>query len=95
MLTPSRRSSSPEVAGAVSEQQLLDLPFRGEANLADPIREHVGPPLPTCGVGEPISDAIGRLASREALLVLCDGAPCGIITRQDALGYLSMRDSDG
>ena len=84
-----------EVVGSVSEQHLLDLLFRGEADLADPIREHIGPPLPTCGVGEPIRDAIERLAARDALLVVCDGAPCGIITRQDALSYLSARDCDG
>ncbi len=84
-----------EVVGAVSEAHLLDVLFRGEASLADPIREHIGPPLPTCGIGEPIHDAVQRLADREALLVLCDGAPAGVITRQDALAYLSARDCDG
>jgi cystathionine beta-synthase len=84
-----------EVIGAVSERHLLDLLFRGEADLADPVRAHVGPPLPTCGIGEPIGEVIERLGSREALLVLSDGAPTGIITRQDALSFLSVRDCDG
>ena len=84
-----------EVIGSVSERHLLDLLFRGEADLADPIREHIGPPLPTCGIGEPVEDVIERLGTREALLVLRDGAPTGIITRHDALSHLSVRDCDG
>lgn len=84
-----------EVIGAVSERDLLDLLFRGEAGLADPIREHVGATLPTCGIGEPMSEAVERLGTHEALLVLSDGAPTGIITRQDALAYLSTRNGDG
>ena len=84
-----------EVVGAVSERDLLDLLFTGKAGMADPIRAHVGPPLPTCGIGEPIEDVVDRLGSHEALLVLSDGAPAGIITRQDALAYLSVRAGDG
>ena len=84
-----------EVIGSVSQRQLLDLLFRGEADLADPLREHQDPPLPTCGIGEPVRDVIPRLAGQEALLVLRDGAPAGIITRQDALAYLTARHLDG
>ncbi len=82
-----------EVVGAVSEGRLLDVLFRGEAQLSDRILEHMGPPLPTCGIGENIAEAVARLAGSEALLVLGEGAPVGIITRQDALSYLSSRDA--
>ena len=82
-----------EVVGAVSEGHLLDVLFRGEASLSDRIREFMEPPLPTCGIGENIAEAVERLAGTEALLVLADGAPAGIITRQDALSYLSSRDA--
>ncbi|MCU0302279.1 MAG: cystathionine beta-synthase [Candidatus Nanopelagicales bacterium] len=83
-----------EVVGSVSEQHLLDLLFRGRAALADAIREHVAAPLPTCGIGEPVADVVQRLAEVDALLVLADGAPAGVLTRQDALAYLS-EGSDG
>jgi cystathionine beta-synthase len=82
------------VVGSVSEQHLLDLLFRGRAALADAIREHVAAPLPTCGIGEPVADVVQRLAEVDALLVLADGAPAGVLTRQDALAYLS-EGSDG
>jgi cystathionine beta-synthase len=78
-----------EVVGSVSERHLLDLLFRGEADLADAVRDHVGDPLPTCGIGEPVADIVARLAAIDALLVLSDGAPIGIVTRQDALNFIS------
>lgn len=80
-----------EVVGSVSERHLLDLLFRGEADLADPIRQHIGAALPTCGIGEPVAGVVPRLARDEALLVLRDGAPAGIITRQDALAHIGRR----
>lgn len=84
-----------EVVGSVSERHLLGLLFQGEAGLADPIRAHIDEPLPTCGIGEPIAEVLDRLGSHEALLVLSDGAPAGVITRQDALAFLSGRGRDG
>ncbi|MCU0282415.1 MAG: cystathionine beta-synthase [Candidatus Nanopelagicales bacterium] len=78
-----------EVVGSVSEQHLLDLLFRREAAPSDAIREHMAPPLPTCGIGEPVAEVVPRLAEVDALLVLADGAPAGVITRQDALAHLS------
>jgi cystathionine beta-synthase len=78
-----------EVVGSVSEQHLLDLLFRGQAAPADAIRHHMAPPLPTCGIGEPVAAVVPRLAEVDALLVLADGAPAGVLTRQDALAYLS------
>jgi cystathionine beta-synthase len=49
----------------------------------------MAPPLPTCGIGEPVAEVVPRLAEVDALLVLADGAPAGVITRQDALAHLS------
>jgi cystathionine beta-synthase len=46
-------------------------------------------PLPMIGSGEPISAAIAALEKAGAAVVLVDGKPAGMITRQDVLMYLS------
>jgi cystathionine beta-synthase len=38
---------------------------------------------------EPVSAASEALASRDALLVIHDGKPVAVLTRQDLLTYLS------
>ena len=52
-----------EVAGAVSERDLLAALFAGKAHLADPVEKHMGAPLPLVGAGEPVSTA--RTHARE------------------------------
>ena len=46
-----------EVAGSVSERDLLDAVFSGRAELADPVERHMAPPLPLVGAGEPVEAA--------------------------------------
>ncbi len=78
-----------EVAGAVSERDLLEALFTGKAQLADPIERHMGPPLPTVGAGEPVAAAMRALERADAAVVLEDGRPRGVLTRQDVLGFLA------
>ena len=78
-----------EIAGAVTEQELLSAVFEGRANLADPVSLHMGPAFPLIGAGEPISVASKALSEADALMVVDDGKPVGVITRHDVLGYLS------
>ena len=80
-----------EVGGAVNERDLLDALFAGSANLADRVEQHMSPPLPTIGSGEPVSAAMTALASADGALVLIDGKPAGVVTRQDVLGFLAGR----
>jgi cystathionine beta-synthase len=80
-----------EVVGAVSERTLLQALFAGDAHLADRVETHMSPPLPTIGAGEPISTVMRALADADGALVLVDGKPAGVITRQDVLGFLSGR----
>ncbi|KGM09657.1 cystathionine beta-synthase [Cellulomonas bogoriensis] len=80
---------SGEVAGSVSERALLDAVFRDEAALAGPVRDHMGPPLPLIGVGEDVAAARTALKQADALLVVQDGDPVGVLTRHDLLGFLS------
>jgi len=77
-----------EVAGSVSERDLLDKLFSGSAKLADAVGEHMSEPLPSIGAGEPINDAVVALEHADALLVNDDGMPAGVLTRQDLLGAL-------
>ncbi|MCI0687598.1 MAG: cystathionine beta-synthase [Sporichthyaceae bacterium] len=78
-----------EVIGAVSERDLLDALFAGRAHLADRIESHMSVPLPMIGSGEPVSAAMAALEKADAAVVLDDGKPIGIVTRQDVLGFLA------
>lgn len=78
-----------EVAGSVSERELLSAVFEGRANLADAVAEHMSPPLPLIGDGEHLSAAAEMLRDADAVMVVEGGKPVGVITRHDLLGYLS------
>ncbi len=80
-----------EVAGAVIERDLLDLLFTGQAQLSDRVERHMSPPLPAIGAGEPVSVAMSALSSADGAMVLVDGKPAGVVTRQDVLGFLAGR----
>jgi cystathionine beta-synthase len=80
-----------EVAGAVVERDLLDALFTGKAQLSDRLDNHMSPPLPTLGAGEPVGIAMNALSHADAALVLDDGKPAGVVTRQDILGFLAGR----
>lgn len=75
-----------EVAGSVSERDLLSAVFEGRARLADSVAAHMSPPLPLIGAGENVDDAINKLAKHDALMVVEDGKPLGVVTRHDLLG---------
>jgi cystathionine beta-synthase len=78
-----------EVVGSVAERDLLDLLVRDRGSLGDAIGEHMSAPLPTIGSGEPVSKAVAVLEKAGALVVLVDGKPKGLLTRQDLLAFLA------
>ncbi len=78
-----------EVVGAVVERDLLDALFTGAATLSDPVSSHMSQALPMIGFGEPIKVAVEALKHADAAVVVDDGKPAGVITRQDLLGYLA------
>jgi cystathionine beta-synthase len=78
-----------EVAGSVSERELLSAVFEGRAKLADAVADHMGAPLPLIGSGELLSTAAKTLRDYDALMVVEDGKPIGVLTRHDLLGSLS------
>lgn len=78
-----------EVAGSVSERELLSAVFEGRAKLADAVADHMGPPLPLIGAGEPLAAAGEALREWDAVMVVEGGKPVGVITRHDLLGFIS------
>jgi cystathionine beta-synthase len=78
-----------EVAGSVSERDLLDAVFTGRAGLADPVERHMSPPLPLVGAGESLEAARKALESADAVMVVADGKPTGVLTRHDLLGAVT------
>ncbi len=78
-----------EVIGSVSERALLDAVFAGAAELSDRVDKHMSPPLPLVGVGERVDSARHALEKADALLVVGDGRPVGVLTRLDLLAFLA------
>ncbi|MGC5166920.1 cystathionine beta-synthase [Luteimicrobium sp. DT211] len=77
-----------EVAGAVTERDLLDVVFAGHASLAERVETHMGPPLPIVGSGESVESLRAALEHDDAVMVVDDGKPAGVLTRHDLLGFL-------
>ena len=69
--------------------KISDAQVAGSAALADPLERHMSAPLPMIGAGEPVSAALTALEKADAAVVLDDGKPAGILTRQDLLAFLS------
>ncbi|MET0900130.1 MAG: cystathionine beta-synthase [Mycobacterium sp.] len=78
-----------EVAGSVSERELLSAVFEGRAKLADAVSLHMSAAMPLIGAGELVSAAAKDLRESDAVMVVEDGKPVGVLTRSDLLGYLS------
>ncbi|WP_066521811.1 cystathionine beta-synthase [Curtobacterium ammoniigenes] len=78
-----------EVVGAVSERDLLDHVFAGTVKMSDPIVGLIGDALPLIGLGQSVASARRALQASDALLVVADGKPLTVVTRQDLLTALS------
>ena len=75
-----------EVVGSVSERGLLGALFGQRGRPADAVASVMEAPLPMLGATEPVAKAVEVLVDGDALLVLDDGKPVGVLTRQDLLG---------
>ncbi|HTF11605.1 MAG TPA: CBS domain-containing protein, partial [Asanoa sp.] len=78
-------------AGSIVEKELLDALFTGQAHLHDMVEKHMHAPLPMIGGGQLVGEAVALLEKFDAALVLIDGKPKGVITRQDLLTHLGAR----
>jgi cystathionine beta-synthase len=77
-----------EVMGSIDEKALVDAVFSGRAQLTDALEAFVSPPLKLIGVNESVEVARESLTSVDALLVVDDGKPAGVLTRHDLLTFL-------
>jgi cystathionine beta-synthase len=78
-----------EVIGSIVERDLLGALVSGRAKPDDPVRGLMSAPLPMVGTGESVSRAVTALEKAGAAVVLVDGKPAGMITRQDVLTFLA------
>ncbi|MCX4550649.1 cystathionine beta-synthase [Streptomyces sp. NBC_01387] len=78
-----------EVIGSVVERELLDALFTQRASLGDALEKHMSAPLPLVGSGEPVGDLMAVLGKADAAIVLVEGKPKGVVTRQDLLAFLA------
>jgi cystathionine beta-synthase len=78
-----------EVVGSIVERDLLDALVHSRATTDDAIEGHMSEPLPMIGSGDAVSRAYGVLEKSGAAVVLVDGKPTGLITRQDLLAFLA------
>jgi cystathionine beta-synthase len=78
-----------EIVGSIVERDLLEALFTGNARLEDPLEAHKSAPLPQVGSGEPISALMAVLQKADAAVVLVDGKPRTVVSRQDLLAFLA------
>lgn len=78
-----------EVIGSVVEKELLAALFAQRASLSDPLEKHMSAPLPQVGSGEPVSELMSVLGEADAAIVLVEGKPTGVVSRQDLLAFLA------
>jgi cystathionine beta-synthase len=81
-----------EVVGSIVEHDLLTALVAGRARPQDSVASLMSQPLPMVGSGEPVSSVVAALEKGGAALVLMDGKPVGMITRQDMLTFLADQD---
>ncbi|MFD1860543.1 cystathionine beta-synthase [Aeromicrobium camelliae] len=75
-----------EVAGSVSERELVSAVFEGRATLTDAVAEHMEPALPLIGANEDLQAGLDALSDSDAVMVVDEGTPLGVLTRLDLLG---------
>ena len=78
-----------EVVGSVSERALLEDLFTGRAAPADAVADHMAAAFPLVGSGEDLPDVQRMLGRTDAVMVVDDGKPAGVLTRADLLGFLA------
>ncbi|HEY3873507.1 MAG TPA: cystathionine beta-synthase [Actinocrinis sp.] len=84
-----------EIVGSIVERDLLDALFTGRAKLEDPLEGHKSGLLPQVGSGEPISALMSVLEKADAAVVLIEGKPRSVLSRQDLLAFLAGTTGSG
>ncbi|MFB7665171.1 cystathionine beta-synthase [Kitasatospora sp. NPDC056138] len=80
-----------EVIGSVVERELLNGLYAQRIQLSDTLGDVMSKPLPVVGSGETVTSLMTVLEKADAAVVLVEGKPQGIVTRQDLLAFLAGR----
>jgi cystathionine beta-synthase len=78
-----------EIAGSVSELQLMNATFADESVLDKPVEAVMAAPLGTIGIGQSVHNAVELFEHNNALLVIDGGRPRTVISHTDVLEFLS------
>lgn len=82
-----------EVAGAIDERTLTEALFSQRATPDTPISDLNLDPLPLIGAGQCVREARDKLGYANALLVIDNANPIGVLTRHDLLTYSLSTDT--
>jgi cystathionine beta-synthase len=78
-----------DVLGSVRGVELAELLASGAAAPTDPVGDHLAARPPLVGVNEPLEAARTALETTDAVLVLRDGKPVALLTRDDLAAHPS------
>jgi len=83
--------------GSVEEDHVLHASLADETVLDRSVAQVLSPPIPEVATDTPVADVLHRFREERILLVrdLATGAPVGILTRHDLVGYLSETGGTG
>lgn len=74
-----------EVAGALTQVELLQVLAANPAARDKPVADHAGASLPLIGAHEPVENARAVIGERGAVMVLADGRPIGVLEPLDLM----------
>ncbi|GIU93975.1 MAG: cystathionine beta-synthase [Gaiellaceae bacterium] len=85
-------SSLADVVGSLHERGLLERVFRNADALGEEVAVAMQPPLPAVEAGASLDEVYeGLSGGSNAVVVVSDGRPTGILTRSDLLEFLAAR----
>lgn len=76
-----------EMVGSIDELGLMEVLASDPSILDAPVSSICRAPLPSVGIGEPVSRLSSLFESSQAVVVLSGGRPCGVLARGDLLAY--------
>jgi cystathionine beta-synthase len=83
-------ASLADVIGSLQDRDLLDLVFRNPDALHEDVANAMQPPLATVDAAASVDEIVAALTGgTNAVVVVHDGRPTGVVTRSDLLEYLA------
>jgi cystathionine beta-synthase len=87
-------SSLADVIGSLQDRDLLERVFRNADALHEDVAAAMQPPLAAVEASQPLDEVFRTLTDRgNAVVVVLEGRPVGVLTRSDLLEFLAHRRS--